>query len=194
VANKLSQNTDASLITLFKKTGENSYLGELLERYSLLVYGVCMKYLKDQTSAQDATQQVFEKVIKEVTKYEIPYFKSWLYSVAKNQCLMQLRTSSNKIKYSDKDIHELEINADDDSGLKLREYMLQEKLEILKDSIQKLNKDQSACIDLFYLQKLSYREIEQNTGFTFQQIKSNIQNGKRNLRMMLESKMQKDEN
>ena len=194
MANKLSQNTDASLITLFKKTGENSYLGELLERYSLLVYGVCMKYLKDQTSAQDATQQVFEKVIKEVTKYEIPYFKSWLYSVAKNQCLMQLRTSSNKIKYSDKDIHELEINADDDSGLKLREYMLQEKLEILKDSIQKLNKDQSACIDLFYLQKLSYREIEQNTGFTFQQIKSNIQNGKRNLRMMLESKMQKDEN
>ena len=194
MSNKLPPHTDADLLSLFKKTSDNTYLGELLERYSLLVFGVCMKYLKDQTSAQDATQQVFEKVIKEVTKYEIPYFKSWLYSVAKNQCLMQLRNSSHKIQYADRDIQDLEINAGDDSGLKLREYMLQDKLEILQDSLQKLNKDQSTCIELFYLQKLSYREIEQNTGFTFQQIKSNIQNGKRNLRMMLEAKMHKDEN
>ena len=150
--------------------------------------------MKDQTLAQDATQQVFEKVIKEVVKYEIPYFKSWLYSVAKNQCLMQLRNSSNKIHYTSQEIDDLELTAEDDSGLKLREYLLQDKLEILQESLQNLNKDQSICIDLFYLQKLSYREIENKTGLTFQQIKSNIQNGKRNLRMMLETKMQKNEN
>jgi len=194
VSKKISQHTDAELLTLFKKTTQNQYLGELLERYSLLVFGVCIKYLKDQTSAQDATQQVFEKVIKEVVKYEIPYFKSWLYSVAKNQCLMQLRNSSNKIQYSAQEIDELELTSEDDSGLKLREYLLQDKLEVLHESLQNLNKDQSACIDLFYLQKLSYREIENKTGLTFQQIKSNIQNGKRNLRMMLETKMHKNEN
>jgi RNA polymerase sigma-70 factor (ECF subfamily) len=193
VSKKISQHTDAELLTLFKKTTQNQYLGELLERYSLLVFGVCIKYLKDQTSAQDATQQVFEKVIKEVVKYEIPYFKSWLYSVAKNQCLMQLRNSSNKMQYSAQEIDDLELTSEDDSGLKLREYLLQDKLEILHESLQNLNKDQSACIDLFYLQKLSYREIENKTGLTFQQIKSNIQNGKRNLRMMLETKMQKNE-
>ena len=194
MSKKISQHTDAELLTLFKKTTQNQYLGELLERYSLLVFGVCIKYLKDQTSAQDATQQVFEKVIKEVVKYEIPYFKSWLYSVAKNQCLMQLRNSSNKIQYSAQEIDELELTSEDDSGLKLREYLLQDKLEVLHESLQNLNKDQSACIDLFYLQKLSYREIENKTGLTFQQIKSNIQNGKRNLRMMLETKMHKNEN
>lgn len=193
MSKKISQHTDAELLTLFKKTTQNQYLGELLERYSLLVFGVCIKYLKDQTSAQDATQQVFEKVIKEVVKYEIPYFKSWLYSVAKNQCLMQLRNSSNKMQYSAQEIDDLELTSEDDSGLKLREYLLQDKLEILHESLQNLNKDQSACIDLFYLQKLSYREIENKTGLTFQQIKSNIQNGKRNLRMMLETKMQKNE-
>jgi RNA polymerase sigma-70 factor (ECF subfamily) len=193
VSKKISQHTDAELLTLFKKTTQNQYLGELLERYSLLVFGVCIKYLKEQTSAQDATQQVFEKVIKEVVKYEIPYFKSWLYSVAKNQCLMQLRNSSNKMQYSAQEIDELELTSEDDSGLKLREYLLQDKLENLHASLQNLNKDQSACIDLFYLQKLSYREIENKTGLTFQQIKSNIQNGKRNLRMMLETKMQKNE-
>jgi RNA polymerase sigma factor (sigma-70 family) len=194
VSKKISQHTDAELLTLFKQTTQNQYLGELLERYTLLVFGVCIKYLKDQTSAQDATQQVFEKVIKEVVKYEIPYFKSWLYSVAKNQCLMQLRNSSNKIHYTAQEIDDLELTAEDDSGLKLREYLLQDKLEILQDSLQNLNKDQSNCINLFYLQKLSYREIENKTGLTFQQIKSNIQNGKRNLRMMLEIKMQKNEN
>lgn len=193
MSKKISQHTDAELLTLFKKTTQNQYLGELLERYSLLVFGVCIKYLKDQTSAQDATQQVFEKVIKEVVKYEIPYFKSWLYSVAKNQCLMQLRNSSNKMQYSAQEIDDLELTSEDDSGLKLREYLLQDKLEILHESLQNLNKDQSSCIDLFYLQKLSYREIENKTGLTFQQIKSNIQNGKRNLRMMLETKMQKNE-
>lgn len=194
MSKKNSQHTDAELLTLFKKTTQNQYLGELLERYSLLVFGVCIKYLKDQTSAQDATQQVFEKVIKEVVKYEIPYFKSWLYSVAKNQCLMQLRNSSTKIQYTAQEIDEMELTAEDDSGLKLREYLLQDKLEILHESLQNLNKDQSICIDLFYLQKLSYREIENKTGLTFQQIKSNIQNGKRNLRLMLESKMHKNEN
>jgi RNA polymerase sigma-70 factor (ECF subfamily) len=194
VSKKISQHTDAELLTLFKKTTQNRYLGELLERYSLLVFGVCIKYLKDQTSAQDATQQVFEKVIKEVVKYEIPYFKSWLYSVAKNQCLMQLRNSSNKMQYSAQEIDDMELTAEDDSGLKLREYLLQDKLEILHESLQNLNKDQSTCINLFYLQKLSYREIENKTGLNFQQIKSNIQNGKRNLRLMLETKMHKNEN
>lgn len=194
MSKKISQHTDAELLTLFKKTTQNRYLGELLERYSLLVFGVCIKYLKDQTSAQDATQQVFEKVIKEVVKYEIPYFKSWLYSVAKNQCLMQLRNSSNKMQYSAQEIDDMELTAEDDSGLKLREYLLQDKLEILHESLQNLNKDQSTCINLFYLQKLSYREIENKTGLNFQQIKSNIQNGKRNLRLMLETKMHKNEN
>ena len=194
MSKKNSQHTDAELLALFKKTTQNQYLGELLERYSLLVFGVCIKYLKDQTSAQDATQQVFEKVIKEVVKYEIPYFKSWLYSVAKNQCLMELRNSSTKIQYTAQEIDEMKLTAEDDSGLKLREYLLQDKLEILHESLVNLNKDQSICIDLFYLQKLSYREIENKTGLTFQQIKSNIQNGKRNLRLMLESKMHKNEN
>ena len=194
MSKKISQHTDAELLTLFKQTTQNQYLGELLERYSLLVFGVCIKYLKDQVSAQDATQQVFEKVIKEVVKYDIPYFKSWLYSVAKNQCLMQLRNSSNKMHYTAQEIDDLELTAEDDSGLKIREYLLQDKLEILHESLQNLNKDQSVCINLFYLQKLSYREIENKTGLTFQQIKSNIQNGKRNLRLMLETKMHKNEN
>jgi len=83
--------TDTELLQQYRKTADSQWLGSLFERYSLLVFGVCMKYLRNATDAQDATQHVFEKALGEVGKYEIPFFKSWIYSVAKNHCLMQLR-------------------------------------------------------------------------------------------------------
>ena len=189
----LNNHTDSELLELYKKTSDSKYLGNLLNRYSLLVFGVCMKYLKDAQNAEDATQQVFEKVISEVKKYEIPYFKSWLYSVAKNQCLMQLRKSPNKPTFSDKEIENIDIGIEDEQDLLVKEYLYQDSISLLKEALQKLNKEQELCIRLFYLEKFSYREIENKTGLSFQQIKSHIQNGKRNLRILLENQIDKNE-
>src|SRR5690606_28955588 len=69
----------------------------LLQRYTLLLLGVCMKYLKDEDEAKDSVQQVFLKVIQELHKYKVEYFKSWLYMVAKNHCLMKLRDRQGKM-------------------------------------------------------------------------------------------------
>jgi RNA polymerase sigma-70 factor (ECF subfamily) len=193
VTENLNNHTDSELLELYKKTSDSKYLGTLLNRYSLLVFGVCMKYLKDAQNAEDATQQVFEKVINEVKKYEIPYFKSWLYSVAKNQCLMQLRKSPNKPTFSDKEIEDIDIHAEEEQDLLVKEYLYEDSISLLKEALQKLNKEQELCIRLFYLEKFSYREIENKTGFSFQQIKSHIQNGKRNLRILLENQIDKNE-
>jgi len=138
-------------LDLYKKNKDTKWLGFLFERYALLVFGVCMKYLKQVNDAQDATQQVFEKAFSEIQKYEVVYFKSWIYSIAKNHCLMQLRGKEHQ-------------------------------------ALQEISHDQKICIELFYFQKLSYKEIEQKTGYSFQQVKSHIQNGKRNLRIILEQK------
>lgn len=189
----LNNHTDSELLELYKKTSDSKYLGILLNRYSLLVFGVCMKYLKDAQNAEDATQQVFEKAISEVKKYEIPYFKSWLYSVAKNQCLMQLRKSPNKPTFTDKEIEDIDIGIDEDQDLLVKEYLYEDTISLLKEALHKLNKEQELCIRLFYLEKLSYREIENKTGLSFQQIKSHIQNGKRNLRILLENQIDKNE-
>ena len=189
----LNNHTDSELLELYKKNSDSKYLGILLNRYSLLVFGVCMKYLKDAQNAEDAAQQVFEKVISEVKKYEIPYFKSWLYSVAKNQCLMQLRKSPNKPTFTEKDIEEIDIGIEDEQDLLVNEYLYEDNISLLKDALHKLSEEQELCIRLFYLEKYSYREIENKTGLSFQQIKSHIQNGKRKLRILLENKIDKNE-
>jgi RNA polymerase sigma factor (sigma-70 family) len=176
---------DAQLLEQFKKKNDSTYLGVLLQRYSMMVFGVCMKYLKDKALAEDSTQSIFEKVIKEVVKYDIPYFKSWLYSVSKNHCLMELRKSPSKFNFTNDDISTLEIQADQDDELELNEFIKNEKKSILETALQLLKEEQRECITLFYLNKKSYKEIEHITGLSFLEIKSHIQNGKRNLRIII---------
>jgi RNA polymerase sigma factor (sigma-70 family) len=140
-----------------------------------------MKYLKNQEEAKDAVQQVFLKAITELHKYKVDYFKSWLYMVAKNHCLMKLR---------DKGKHALEINerimATPDDAADENNYIEKDiELANMAAALQQLNKEQQECLTLFYLNKKSYNEIAAQTSYTLLQVKSHIQNGKRNLKIML---------
>ena len=186
--------TDTELLQHFRKTEDSQWLGWLFERYSLLVFGVCMKYLRNATDAQDATQHVFEKALGEVGKYEIPFFKSWIYSVAKNHCLMQLRSRSSKPGTTDELPEETITELLTDQELKMKELLMEEQSHQLKAALHELNPEQRICVDMFYMEKLSYHEIETKTGFSFAQVKSHIQNGKRNLRIILEKKIREHVN
>jgi RNA polymerase sigma factor (sigma-70 family) len=184
----IEQYSDATLLDLYKKDKDTKWLGYLFERYSLLVFGVCMKYLKQVNDAKDATQQVFEKAFVEINKYEVTYFKSWIYSIAKNHCLMQLRGKGHQTVFMDTLPEEFGEELSPIELFDSKEDLLEKQIENLGEAIQHLNQEQKTCIELFYLQKLSYRDIEEKTGFNFQQVKSHIQNGKRNLRIFLEQK------
>jgi len=186
--------TDTELLQQYRKTADSQWLGWLIERYSLLVFGVCMKYLRNATDAQDATQHVFEKALGEVGKYEIPFFKSWIYSVAKNHCLMQLRSRSSKPGTTDELPEETGSNLQTDQELKMKELLMEEQSSHLKAALNELSHEQKNCIQMFYLEKLSYHDIETRTGFSFSQVKSHIQNGKRNLRIILEKKIREHVN
>ena len=186
MSHSIEQYSDATLLDLYKKDKDTKWIGYLFERYTLLVFGVCMKYLKQVNDAKDATQQVFEKAFVEINKYEVTYFKSWMYSIARNHCLMQLRGKGLQTVFMETLPEELGENFNTQELLDAKENLHEQQIENLGDAIAQLNQEQKLCIDLFYLQKLSYREIEEKTGFSFQQVKSHIQNGKRNLRIFLE--------
>jgi RNA polymerase sigma-70 factor (ECF subfamily) len=186
--------TDSELLQHFRKTADSKWLGWLLERYSLLVFGVCMKYLRNATDAQDATQHVFEKALGEVGKYEISFFKSWIYSVAKNHCLMQLRSRSSKPGTTDELPEETSADLLTDQELKRKEWLMEKQSLYLNEALNELSQEQKTCVQMFYLEKLSYHDIETKTGFSFQQVKSHIQNGKRNLRIILEKKIREHVN
>ena len=182
------QYSDATLLDLYKKKKDTKWLGFLFERYALLVFGVCMKYLKQVNDAQDATQHVFEKAFSEIQKYEVVYFKSWIYSIAKNHCLMQLRGKGHQPVLLESFPEDIFERTDSQKSVIQNENWLEQQSAELNQALQEISHDQKICIELFYFQKLSYKEIEQKTGYSFQQVKSHIQNGKRNLRIILEQK------
>jgi RNA polymerase sigma factor (sigma-70 family) len=185
--NRFSHISDQELLQYYYETKDQQWIGVLLERYTLLLLGVCMKYLKNEEEAKDAVQQIFLKVLTEVTKYKVDYFKSWLYMIAKNHCLMKLRNKSAK------NLRELnEDVAVEHSETDKQEILANEKTySLLEEAIEELSEEQKLCITLFYLQKKSYQQIIEQTGLTPMQVKSYIQNGKRNLRLFLEKKLRK---
>lgn len=177
---------DNRLLQYFYADRNNEWLGILLQRYTLLLLGVCMKYLKNEEEAKDSVQQVFEKVISEMHKYQVTYFKSWLYMVAKNHCLMKLR---NKGQYFTEIDERISIaDETEDKKLIIEKDLLLDNMEV---ALQQLNKEQRECVTLFYFQKKSYQEITEISGYSILQVKSYIQNGKRNLKIILQQMQQK---
>ena len=177
--------TDAELLEQYYEDKDQQWIGILLERYTLLLFGACMKYLKNEEDAKDAVQQIFLKVLNEVGKYRIDYFKSWLYMVAKNQCLMKLRSRQGKV-IKELNTDTIESITDDHKG-ELQEN--EQTYKLLEEAIEELNNEQRQCVILFYLHKNSYNQISEKTGYNLMQVKSYIQNGKRNLKMLLEKKL-----
>ncbi|MFC0773161.1 RNA polymerase sigma factor [Terrimonas alba] len=173
---------DNELIELYKQAGDLTILGRLYQRYMDLVYGVCLKYLKDPEPAKDAVMQIFEELVSKVKKHDIENFRGWLHQVAKNHCLMQLRTPKNlktvelktELVQSGENVH---LN-----GILEKE----ENFKKLEYCIGTLSNDQQVAIRLFYLEEKCYNEIVEITGQEWNQVRSFIQNGRRNLRLCME--------
>jgi len=187
---RYSHLTEQQLLEHFYADHDNQWLGILLQRYTLLLLGVCMKYLKNEEEARDGVQQVFLKVITELHKYKVDYFKSWLYMVAKNHCLMKIREKQGKTTTEIRE--QLVVQDPDEEDNKYKHLEKERQLDLMSNSLNELNAEQKTCVTLFYLEKRSYQEIADRTSFSLMQVKSHIQNGKRNLKILIEKKMKQN--
>ncbi len=182
--------SDTELLSRYAADHDKEWLGILLERYTLLLFGVCMKYLRNEEEAKDAVQQIFLKALNELDKYPVAYPKSWLYKVACNHCLMKLRDQKLNIPINDND-HFTANESFNDPATDLSDHRQKEAmLTQLEESLSALNEEQQTCISFFFLRKKSYQEIADTTGYSLLQVKSHIQNGKRNLKLLMEKKNQ----
>jgi RNA polymerase sigma factor (sigma-70 family) len=175
---------DLELIQQYKETGDLALVGQLFERYTEMVYLVCVKYLKDEEESKDATMQIFENLIPALKKHEVTNFKSWLHVMAKNHCLLQLRGQK---KHETAPLDEAVLPLVEKAGA---HYPLEEtdhelELQMLTKSLEQLSPEQRSCVELFYLEKKSYKEIAALTGLDVSKVKSHIQNGKRNLKIYM---------
>jgi RNA polymerase sigma factor (sigma-70 family) len=170
------------MLAMYRREGDLELLGRLYEGYMPLIFGLCLKYLKDEEKSKDAVMQIFEQLITKLKIHEVSNFKSWLYTLARNHCLMSLRSSGKHefVNIDDYGVENTTILHQDNGELK------ESQLNSMERCMAKLPEEQRLTIDLFYLQQKCYKEISDTTGFDLNKVKSYIQNGKRNLKICME--------
>lgn len=185
---------DGDLLLRYLESEDNEVIAVLFVRYTHLVYGVCLKYLRDPDDARDAVMEIFEELPEKLLRHDIRNFKSWLHTVTKNHCLMKLRhivpmttmrDLSLKNTVEDGMEFDLPVHHEDENGGITTEQM--------ENAMLSLREPQRDCIRLVYLEGKSYQEVCEMTGYTYNEVKSHIQNGKRNLKIKLESYHAKEE-
>ena len=176
--------TDQELVTAFRLSKDLRILAQLYQRYLDLLFGVCLKYLGDRELSKDAVMEIFEELTTKLIRHDVGNFKGWLYTLAKNHCLMQLRASSRiKVRPFDPDLVQTtgELHPDDIVEKEAR-------LDRLSDCIDTLSSDQKTVVSLFYLESKCYKEIETATGYDWNKVRSLIQNGRLNLRICMQQR------
>jgi len=174
--------SDEELVHRFAFRQDKNAANYLFERYGHLVFGICLRYFPDKDTAQDHTQQIFIKLLEDLPRFHIDYFKAWLAKVTRNHCLMQLRKPNREATVGSLPLADMENDSD------LHHKIEQEHLfDHLEEALKTLNPEQQVCIDLFYLKKMTYSEIMTRTGYTFKEVKSYLQNGRRHLKLKMEA-------
>jgi RNA polymerase sigma factor (sigma-70 family) len=174
--------SDAELILRFRESNDLALVSELFTRYTSLVYGVCVKYLKDRDDAKDAAMHIFEKLPSSLKNHDVTHFKSWLYVTSRNVCLMQIRSKKGKLTEELPD----QLMESDFILHPEEDPELEDNLKKLENCIEKLALEQKECVRLFFIDEKCYKDIVTITGFDLNKVKSYIQNGKRNLKICMD--------
>jgi len=184
--NKASQSSDEELLSKFSSSGDLEILGELYSRYMHLVYGVCLKYLKNRDESMDGVMQIFEKLIAEIPKQRIDNFRSWLHVVSKNYCLMQLRSEKSRDEKMQEWIKDTVVFMENEPVLHPVDENTPVMDKMLLECIEKLKDEQKECVRQFYFENKSYSEIAREMKTDEKKVKSYLQNAKRNLKICLD--------
>lgn len=179
---KSDRRSDEELVASYRATRNADVLSTLYLRYTSLIYGVCLKYLKDREEAKDAVMQIYESLSESLLKHDVDRFRGWVYVMARNFCLMKLRAARRNPQ---EDLSPLLMESAPEEHPEGEN--LENDLKKLEKCIEKLVAEQQRCVRMFFLEEICYRDIAVQTGFDLNQVKSYIQNGKRNLKICLES-------
>lgn len=173
--------TDEQLLALYLDSEDKELIAILFERYTHLVYGICLKYINNTDQCKDAVMEIFESLFHKLTMHKVKNFSNWLYSVTRNYCLMEIRKNGSYNRAKD----HYSVNMENEAGETYEEEEMMYSKGVILSAVDQLNPEQGKCISLMYIEDKSYRDISEITGLTMNEVKSHIQNGKRNLKNIL---------
>jgi RNA polymerase sigma factor (sigma-70 family) len=183
--------SETDLLRKYRQTGDLSILGKLYEPHMEMVFAIAMKYFRDEDDAKDTVMQIFEELITKLRQHEVENFRAWLGMVARNHCLMKIRSSRSALSGQFSDDNEEEFSAHfmeiSNSQHLTDDFDIEENLTKLENCLQTLNAAQKQSVELFFMQEKTYQEVSQLTGFEINKVKSYLQNGKRNLKICMEN-------
>ena len=189
----VQQLSDEELVSRFSATEQQTYFEELYRRYKHLAYGVCLKLMKNEEESRDVVSDVFKILFTKMPNADIKSFKAYLYTVSRNECIAKLRQKKSEMekmaKYNRVENSSIDFMENDGFAALFNAHPTME--QEVERAVGQLGDDQKTCIRLFFYDDKSYREIATETGFTEKQVKSYLQNGKRNLRILLEKELRK---
>jgi RNA polymerase sigma-70 factor (ECF subfamily) len=183
---KETKESDGELLKQFRKEGDTAVLGLLYERYMHLVYGVCLKYLEEREAAKDEVMNIFEKLVATVPGEDILNFRTWLYVVTKNHCLMLIRSRKSESAHMETMLSDPTFFMEKEEVMHPIENDEAIDMKRLEECIERLKEEQRRCIQLFFYEGCGYRQIAGRLGIEENKVKSFIQNGKRNLKICLQ--------
>lgn len=177
----LTAESDQELVRQYRADGNMDALGELYNRYMELVYGVCLKYMREPEDAKDCVINIFEELVLKVKKYEVENFKGWLYQLTKNHCLMKIRSDKKNPVHVDANVVYLSENNHLENVMEKEQH-----LNAMEFCIEQLPEEQKKSIQLFYLEGKCYKDISEVINIDINKVRSFIQNGRRNLKLCME--------
>ena len=192
---KIASLSDLQLMQQYRQSGDTKLVGELYRRYHHLAFGACLKVLKNKEESSDLVVVIFEKIIVRLKTEEVYNFNSWLYSLCKNECVSYIRkqhAQRNRQEVWEENEKKSEIFMENEELLRLCEKEIaEEPVEDQQEAqvraaLKQLPRAQKICIQLFFYQQKSYQQIADKTDFSLLQVKSYLQNGKRNLKKLLQ--------
>lgn len=176
--------SDELLLERFVRSGDTAALGTLYGRYMPMVYGVCLKWLQDSGKAEDAVMSIYEELVRKLPQQQVESFRGWLFVVARNYCLMELRKQQRRPTdlYAPEDMQRY-----DDGGTESPDAELPpDHSKPLEKCMGELPDAQRKSVQWFYYEDKSYKDIADLMQEEVGKVRSFIQNGRRNLKICLE--------
>lgn len=157
---------DYKLIQLALHKGDQKAYAELLQRYRESVYFMMLRMCNNKDDAEDLTIEAFGRAFKRLEQYTPNYaFSTWLFKIASNNAIDFLRNKKKNTalsldsKMENEEGQEFSKNIQASTLDPEENFMKKQKMELLRDVVEKLKPRYKELVKMRYYEELSYEEI-----------------------------------
>lgn len=177
---------EAVLVKRFRGERDGAAFDALYRRNRRMVYGTCLRYLRDREAAEDACHDVFLQAYQQFDSLRGDVFSPWVRRIAINHCLNRQRHAATRRRIEPTLVRDFDQGRADASHAAAA---ARDDLRIAAELVRGLSPKQRLVFLLRHVEQLAYDGIAEVTGLPFDEVRSALQNARRNFRLGWEREM-----